>query len=119
MSDLLKEYFDFTDETAIYPGPQEMKLYTRIRSLLYPALGLSGETGEFLNKLKKVIRDEEGMITSAKNLQLVEELGDVLWYWARCCKALDVSPEDVIRINMRKLSDRNEREVLGGSGDER
>lgn len=119
MSDLLEEYLDFTDETAVYPGSDEMKLYTRVRSLLYPALGLSGEAGEFLNKLKKVIRDDEGRVTSARNLQLVEELGDVLWYWARCCKALEITPEDVIRINMRKLSDREEREVLGGSGDTR
>lgn len=119
MSDLLERYKDFTEETAIYPGPNDMKLYTRVRALLYPALGLSAEAGEFLNKFKKVIRDDEGRITSARNLQLVEELGDVLWYFMRCCDALDVDPEDVIRINMRKLSDRDEREVLGGEGDRR
>lgn len=48
----------------------------------YLALGLSGEVGEVLNKLKKVIRDDGGQLTEDAARHIALEIGDVLWYVA-------------------------------------
>jgi NTP pyrophosphatase (non-canonical NTP hydrolase) len=50
---------------------------------------------------------------------MIAELGDVLWYVARAAAELDVHPSDVAKDNIEKLKSRKERNVLGGSGDER
>lgn len=46
----------------------------------YLALGLSGEVGEVLNKLKKIIRDDDGQLTEDAARHIALEVGDVLWY---------------------------------------
>lgn len=46
----------------------------------YLALGLSGEVGEVLNKLKKVIRDDDGQLMEDAARHIALEVGDVLWY---------------------------------------
>lgn len=101
----LDEYQEFTRTTAIYP--KEM-------GLIYCGIGLGGEAGEFLNKLKKTIRDGK----EAREV-LVSELGDVLWYVARCADELGVSLSAVAALNVSNLTSRKERGVLGGSGDSR
>ena len=101
------DYQDMAQETAIYPGRYaETGLY-------YAVLGLVGEAGELANKTKKVIRDgNDPNVTAA-------ELGDVLWYVAMVAEESDLSLEDVARANLDKLSDRQKRNMLGGSGDYR
>jgi NTP pyrophosphatase (non-canonical NTP hydrolase) len=47
------------------------------------------------------------------------ELGDVLWYIAALSRDLNISLNDVAKMNIEKLADRKERGVLGGSGDNR
>ena len=86
---------------------------------IYPALGLAGESGEVCEKLKKIIRDNKGKITSEKREELKKELGDVLWYVAVLAHELDIYLEDVAISNVMKLRDRKERNQIGGSGDER
>ncbi len=83
-------------------------------ALAYCALGLTGEAGEYSEKIKKLIRD--GKLD--KSLA-VKELGDVLWYLTRCANELGYSLQDVAEINLVKLTDRRERGVLQGSGDTR
>lgn len=98
-------YQDFTDETAIYP-PE--------KGLEYVALGLASEAGEFAGKVKKMIRDNK-----YDSLEMMQELGDVLWYVARAAAELDFHLSDVAIENVEKLKSRMERGKLKGSGDDR
>lgn len=98
-------------ETARYPGRGS-------GSLVYPVLGLNGEAGEVAEKLKKIIRDREGVVGDER-ASLIKELGDVLWYVAACCHELDVSMAEVAQANLDKLASRSSRGVLHGSGDDR
>jgi len=87
--------------------------------LIYPTIGLSGEVGEYCNKVKKVLRDTNGMITPEVRQQLLDELGDILWYVSENVSALDAMLDDVALANIRKLKSRAERGMIGGSGDVR
>ena len=104
------EYQEKASKTALYP--KEMGLY-------YVALGLTAESGEVANCIKKIIRDDNNVITQEKREQLKKELGDVLWYLSRICAELDLSMDDVMSANIEKLYSRMERGTLQGSGDER
>jgi NTP pyrophosphatase (non-canonical NTP hydrolase) len=108
----LNRYKEFTRTTAIYPDAGTGKL----PELMYLALGLAGEAGEVANKVKKLFRDGD---SEEKRDRLKGEIGDVFWYLARLCDALDLNPEDILQANADKLSSRKERGVIGGSGDER
>lgn len=94
-----------TADTAVYP--KEFGLY-------YVTLGLSNEAGEFAGKVKKIIRDGD-YDTEA----LAAELGDVLWYLARCADELGIPLRKVAEDNLTKLQDRKNRNVIKGSGDGR
>ena len=96
--------------TAIYPP--EVKV-------IYPALGLAGEAGEVCNKTKKILRDDGGRMTEEKRTQLIDELGDVLWYVANLATDLGVTLDEVARINLAKLNSRKERGTITGSRDNR
>lgn len=74
--------------------------------LVYPALGLAGETGEVVERVKKIIRDREGKATEEDREYLRLELGDVLWYVAKFCNVLDFQLEDVLLANVEKIEDR-------------
>lgn len=103
-----------TDGTAIYP---EAGSGSKI-ALAYVGLGL-GEVGEVQGKLKKIIRDDNGKLTQEKREALAGELGDVLWYCARLATELGYTLGDIAEANLSKLEDRKNRNVIGGSGDNR
>lgn len=105
-----KEYENEIKKFAIYP---EAGRGTKM-SLAYCALGLTGESGEYSEKIKKLVRDG-----SLDKRLAVKELGDVLWYLTSSANELGYSLQDVAEINLVKLSDRKERGVLQGMGDER
>jgi len=75
----LDEYQKQTAVTALYPGAGR----GTVDAISYSALGLTGEAGEIANKVKKIIRDDAGVLTDNKRSDIVAELGDVLWYLAR------------------------------------
>lgn len=110
----LNEYQDQAASTAIYRD----KTGTEV---LYPALGLGGEAGEVLEKVKKLIRDGDGIpnMSLETKRELAKELGDVLWYVAALAGDLDYSLDKIAEINLAKLFSRQERGVIGGSGDNR
>jgi len=108
------DYQIATRKTAIYPGAQTGD----VRALSYVGLGL-GETGEVQGKIKKILRDEDGVVTGEKATAIAAELGDVLWYLARTADELGLELEDIAAGNLDKLASRQVRGVLGGSGDNR
>lgn len=85
----------------------------------YPALGLCGEAGEVANKVKKVFRDDGGVVTEEKRQALKGEIGDCLWYLAALCRDLGISLQAAAEENITKLLGRKERGTLQGSGDNR
>ncbi len=86
---------------------------------VYPALGLVEEAGEVAGKLKKIIRDKNGQMQMDDYHAVTKELGDVLWYLSAMCSELGLSLEQVAKENILKLSDRQARGKLSGSGDNR
>ena len=86
---------------------------------IYPALGLAEEAGEVAGKFAKAVRDNKGIITAERKLEILKELGDVQWFIAELCTILGADLEIVMNMNINKLADRKERGVIGGSGDNR
>lgn len=82
-------------------------------------LGLAGEAGEAADKVKKIIRDKGGYASEEDRIELLKELGDVLWYVANVAKYLDADLSDVAKNNIEKLSSRQKRNKLHGEGDNR
>lgn len=74
--------------------------------LIYAGLGLAGETGEVVEKVKKIVRDKEGSYSIEDRDYLMLELGDVLWYVAKFCNELELSMDDVLLANVDKINDR-------------
>jgi NTP pyrophosphatase (non-canonical NTP hydrolase) len=87
--------------------------------VIYPTLGLTNEAGEVAGKIKKIFRDNNGLIGEAERAALKGELGDVLWYLAQVCTELDLSLDEVAEHNIDKLYSRLERGTIGGEGDTR
>ena len=76
-----------------------------IERLLSAAVGINAEGGEFMEIVKKMIF--QGKPWNEDNREhLIIELGDVMWYVAQACMALDVSFDDVIAGNVKKLGKR-------------
>jgi NTP pyrophosphatase (non-canonical NTP hydrolase) len=106
-----QEYQEKSRKTAIYPDAGN--------NIVYPSLGLCGETGEVAEKMKKVIRDDGGIVSDEKKEEIKKELGDVLWYVSQLASELNLSFDEIAEGNINKLYDRMERNKLGGSGDDR
>ncbi len=82
------------------------------------ALGLAGESGEVCDKLKKIIRDDNGVFMT-RDENVLNELGDVLWYITRLGSYFGYSINEIMIANYEKLLSRNVRGKIGGSGDKR
>ncbi len=93
--------------------------YPREQALYYVALGLAGETGELINKIKKIIRDDGNKLTPERKEQIKQELGDILWYLAMICEESGLNLDEVMKNNNEKLFSRQNRDTLGGDGDQR
>ncbi len=95
--DKLADYQEWVDSTCT----------TRVKELelVYPALGLAGESGEVIERIKKIVRDGRE-VTFEDRQYLALELGDVLWYVCRMANVLDLSIEDIIQGNVEKIEDR-------------
>jgi NTP pyrophosphatase (non-canonical NTP hydrolase) len=105
------DYQKFALTTAIYPD--------RGNNIVYPVLGLMGESGEVAEKVKKVIRDKGGKLTDEDKVNIALELSDTLWYTATIASELGFNLSEIFQKNIDKLSSRKERGVLSGSGDNR
>ena len=111
-----ERYFDFVRDTTSEASLDYAALLTRLNSLelnddadvprlLTAALGLSAEAGEFTEVVKKILL--QGNPYNEDNIfHMKRELGDIMWYLAQACMALDISFEEVIEMNIEKLSAR-------------
>lgn len=94
-------------------------VYPQARRVEYVTLGLTSEAGEVAGKVKKVLRDNNGVLSDEHREQIMAELGDVLWYVSQLCNELGVRMADVADGNIAKLEDRLQRNQIHGSGDNR
>lgn len=101
----LQEYSKFVEGKILTTGTDRLAENT---------LGLVGEAGEVAEKIKKRFRDGK-----LDRDAVQKELGDVLFYWAALHNLLGLCPDHTIDVNINKLTDREARGVLRGSGDNR
>ena len=78
-----------------------------ISGIDYCILGMCGEAGEVANKRKKELRDDKHLTDD-----IIDELGDVLWYLANTCKELGIDLDLVAKRNLDKLTKRHGKETL-------
>ena len=114
------KYLEFVDGTTSNPSKNTDEFIKRIKDLeskgvdiprlLTAAVGISAEGGEFTEIVKKMVF--QGKPWNEDNREhLIIELGDVMWYVAQACMALEVDFDDVVKGNVKKL----EKRYPGGS----
>ena len=110
-----KKYLDFVAGVTSMPSQDSAILQARIDELvangadiphlLTAALGLTAESGEFTEVVKKIIL--QGKPYNEDNVfHMKRELGDICWYLAQACMALDTTFDEVIEMNVDKLKAR-------------
>ena len=78
---------------------------SNVPQLLTAALGLTAEAGEFTEVVKKILL--QGKPYNEDNIfHMKRELGDICWYIAQACMALDTSFDEIIEMNVEKLKAR-------------
>ena len=110
------KYLDFVTEVTSLPSTDLAALLSRITELdieqdadvprlLTAALGLTAEAGEFTEVVKKIIL--QGKPYNEENIfHMKRVLGDICWYLAQACMALDTTFDEIIEMNVDKLKSR-------------
>jgi NTP pyrophosphatase (non-canonical NTP hydrolase) len=110
------KYIDFVRDTTSPASKDLAQLLSRmtelevnddvdVSRLLTAALGISAEAGEFTEIVKKILL--QGKPYNEDNVfHMKRELGDICWYIAQACMALDTNFEEILEINYQKLSAR-------------
>ena len=110
------KYLDFVTGVTSLPSTDLAALLSRateldieqdadIPRLLTAALGLTAESGEFTEVVKKIIL--QGKPYNEDNVfHMKRELGDICWYLAQACMALDTTFDEIIEMNVDKLKAR-------------
>jgi NTP pyrophosphatase (non-canonical NTP hydrolase) len=106
-SDASTNFVDFADRIV-----ELDREGANIERLLTAGVGINAEGGEFLEIVKKMIFQGKPWNDDNRD-HLIIELGDIMWYVAQACMALDISFDEVIAGNVKKL----ERRYPGGSFD--
>ena len=111
-----EKYLDFVDGVTSDPSKDFAQLLRRmteldieddcdVSHLLTAALGLAAESGEFTEVVKKIIL--QGKPYNKDNVfHMKRELGDICWYIAQACMALDTTFDEIIEMNVDKLKAR-------------
>ena len=111
-----KKYIEFVSQTTSPASSDIAELMRRLTELeiendvdvphlLTAAFGLSAEAGEFTEVVKKIIL--QGKPYNEENVfHLKRELGDICWYIAQACMALDTTFDEIIEMNVEKLQSR-------------
>lgn len=109
------EYQEKASKYDLFEAASDLK---RV-AFLEKVLGLVGEAGETADKIKKILRDKDGVVSPDDKEAIIKELGDVLWYTANIARYLNVPLSSVASGNIDKLEDRYNRNKIHGEGDER
>ncbi|HEY4487760.1 MAG TPA: nucleoside triphosphate pyrophosphohydrolase family protein [Candidatus Paceibacterota bacterium] len=107
------EYQDLASQTADFTGRSDEY------KLMYTCMGLAGETGETIEKVKKVMRNNNGVMTEEQRDAIKLEIGDVLWYLSQVARFSGIALDDAAQANVEKLADRRARGVIRSEGDKR
>ena len=111
-----EKYLDFVHDVTSTESLDYAALLTRMNKLeleddcnlpqlLTAALGLTAESGEFTEIVKKIIL--QGKPYNEDNVfHMKRELGDICWYIAQACMALDTTFDEIIEMNVEKLKKR-------------
>jgi NTP pyrophosphatase (non-canonical NTP hydrolase) len=110
-----EKYVEFVKQTTSAPSLDYPVLSARlseleanganVTQLMTAAFGLTAEAGEFTEVVKKIFL--QGKQYNEENVfHMKREIGDIMWYVAQACMALDISIDDVIQMNFEKLSAR-------------
>ena len=110
-----KKYLEFVAGVTSMPSQDSAILQARIDELvangadiphlLTAALGLTAESGEFTEIVKKILL--QGKPYNKENVfHMKRELGDICWYLAQACMALDTTFDEIIEMNVDKLKAR-------------
>ena len=111
-----EKYLDFVSEVTSPASKDIAQLMRRITDLeveqdadiprlLTAALGLAAESGEFTEVVKKILL--QGKPYNEENVfHMKRELGDICWYIAQACMALDTTFDEIIEMNVEKLKAR-------------
>jgi len=105
----LEEYEDFMQSSKVYD----------CLPIIYPILGLNGEAGEAAEKVKKCLRDNNGVFGGQIKQDILKELADVLWYIWAAADDMGYTLEDVMKIGIKKVKERQETNTVHGNGDDR
>ena len=111
-----ERYLDFVAGVTSQPSTDLPTLLSRITDLdvgddadiprlLTAALGWTAESGEFTELVKKIILQGKPYNDENK-FHMKRELGDICWYLAQACMALDTTFDEVIEMNVDKLKAR-------------
>ena len=98
--DRLKNAIDFNEYQRLAQRTSNTRCSTT--KLVNGVMGLNGEAGECIDIVKKCEFQGHDLDIN----KLVDELGDVMWYIAEICTALDVSIAEVAELNIEKLKER-------------
>jgi len=107
-----EEYQNFTLSTWIGSDSE-------IASELRVVCGVAEEAGEIAGKVKKWHRGDYGDNVDAFRADIQAEMGDALWYIAMLHNIYDMTMEETMVQNVEKLVDRQSRNKIQGSGDDR
>ena len=110
------KYIEFVRQTTSPASSDLAQLLTRLTELdveadadvprlMTAAFGISAEAGEFTEVVKKMFLQGKPY-TEENAFHLKRELGDIMWYVAQACMALDTNIEEVLQMNFEKLSAR-------------
>lgn len=111
-----KQYQKLTAKTALY---KKVPVLKKVGTGLYAVLGLVGEAGEVAEKTKKMLRNDNGVVTKEFKDELAKELGDVLWYVSQTASEFKLDLDKIASGNIEKLFSRQKRGVLHSKGDNR
>ena len=76
-----------------------------VPQLMTASMGLSSESGEFNEIVKKTFFHGENM-SGGKKFHMQRELGDIIWYWLAACLAMGFDPNEIVALNVGKLLER-------------
>ena len=86
---------------------------------IYGSLAMCGEAGELAGKIKKLWRDDDGVVSDERKAAILDELGDILWYLTYTGHGFGYTLADIMHRNVIKLNGRRRRNVQKGDGDHR